>query len=285
MTDKPRMPRQVVADDGLPEFDRPPLAEVVLGIQFDPLVDLTSAKLGDVWKLFRDHFPKSEDHPPLAAAFERLDVPAQPRELQINLDFMRPPLPRCWFISEGGDEVLQFQQDRFHHNWRSAGGVPYPRYKVVRERFASEAAALTKLVVDAGIGAIEINQCEVSYINHIVADEIWSEHGQAGRVIRLLDPAPVHGLGPQEHVRLETSFLIVDDAQKARGRLHTSLVSGFLREGSKRMLALTLTARGAPMGSGVDGALEFLDLGRRWIVRGFTDLTTDRMHKAWGRTQ
>jgi hypothetical protein len=48
---------------------------------------------------------------------------------------------------------------------------------------------------------------------------------------------------------------------------------------------LTLTARGAPIGAGVAGALEFLDLGRRWIVRGFADLTTERMHIAWRRTR
>jgi uncharacterized protein (TIGR04255 family) len=284
MTAKPNMPRQAAPDD-LPEFERHPLAEMVLGIQFDPLVGLTSARLGEVWGLFRDRFPTSEDRPPLAAAFERLDAPAQPRELEINLDFMRPSLPRCWFISDGGDEILQFQQDRFHHNWRRAGASTYPRYPALRERFESETSALTALVATAGIGEVQINQCEVSYINHIVADEQWSEHGEAGRVLRLLDPAPAHQLGPQEHVRFEASFRITDEALTPRGRLHVSLVSGILREGSKHMLALTLTARGAPMGSGVAGALEFLDLGRRWIVRGFADLTTDRMHRAWGRTR
>lgn len=283
MTAKPRKPRPAAADD-LPDFAQPPLAEVVLGIQFDPIVGLSSARLGEVWGLFRDRFPTTEDHPPLAAAFEHLDSPAQPRELQINLDFMRPPLPRCWFTSRAGDEVLQFQQDRFHHNWRR-GASEYPRYPVVRERFESEATDLIEYLETAGIGAIEINQCEVSYINHIVADEYWSEPGQGGRVLRLLDSGSAHGLGPQEHVRLEASFLIVDESREPRGRLHASLVSGILRDGSKPMLALTLTARGAPIGSGVEGALKFLDLGRRWTVRSFADLTTERMHKVWGRTR
>lgn len=282
MSAKPSKNRRAEADD-LPDFARPPITEVVLGVQFDPLVGLSSGRLGEIWGLFRDRFPTTDDHPPLASSFERLEAPAQPREFQMNLDFMRPPLPRCWFTSKSGDEVIQFQQDRFHHNWRRAGAEEYPRYPVLRQRFESEANDLIKFVDSVGIGAIEINQCEVSYVNHILADESWSETSQAGRVFRLLAPSSAHDLGPQEHVRFDASFLIVDNSKEPRGRLHVSLVSGILREGSKRMLSLTLTARGAPMGRGVEGALAFLDLGRRWIVRGFADLTTEHMHTAWGR--
>jgi hypothetical protein len=49
------------------------------------------------------------------------------------------------------------------------------------------------------------------------------------------------------------------------------------------MFLLTLTARGRPGSDGIPGVLQFLDVGREWIVRGFTSITTATMHKIWGR--
>ena len=115
------------------------------------------------------------------------------------------------------------------------------------------------------------------------SDENWSEHREAGKLFRLLSDAGAMAL-PQamEHVRFDTAFLMKDDQGAACGRLHVSIASGFLTEDSTPMFAMTLTARGAPLGPGLDGALKFLDLGHRWIVRSFTELTTDPMHKTWG---
>ncbi len=50
------------------------------------------------------------------------------------------------------------------------------------------------------------------------------------------------------------------------------------------LLILNLTARGAPLGEGIEGAFAFFDLARRWIVHAFAELTTAEMHQVWGRT-
>jgi hypothetical protein len=48
---------------------------------------------------------------------------------------------------------------------------------------------------------------------------------------------------------------------------------------------MNLTARGVPLRAKgeteMEGAFAFFLLGREWIVKGFRDLTTDSMHKAW----
>jgi hypothetical protein len=44
------------------------------------------------------------------------------------------------------------------------------------------------------------------------------------------------------------------------------------------MFVMELTARGQ-VGTGT----EFFDLGRKWIVKSFAELTTPAMHKIWGR--
>lgn len=57
----------------------------------------------------------------------------------------------------------------------------------------------------------------------------------------------------------------------------------FLVQDDRPLLLLQLTARGAPIGEGLEGAREFFDLGREWIVKGFVDVTSPEMHGKWGR--
>ncbi len=275
-------------DDGLPEFERPPLAEVVLGVQFDPIVGLTAAHLGTIWDRFRKDFPRTEDRPTLATAFERLGPLAEPATVQLDLNLMtRPPLPRCWFINEVGDELLQFQQDRFHHNWRRMdAGRTYPRYEKLRERFGSELETVESIVVREKLGTVLANQCELTYINNIVAGQGWDHYREAGKVFGGFAASPQSGsLGNLEHLRYETAHPITLAGGRVVGRLWVSVVSGLMKDGGIPMFAMTLTARGEPLGKGRAGVIKFLDLGHRSIVKGFAELTTPHMHEAWGRTR
>jgi hypothetical protein len=67
------------------------------------------------------------------------------------------------------------------------------------------------------------------------------------------------------------------------GRLHIAAEPAFRRSDSSPIVVLTLTARGRPLGVGLDGVLAFLDLGHEWIVRAFDSVTTSKMHRIWGR--
>lgn len=62
----------------LREFSRPPLIEVVCGLQFAPL-DLLTVHIGDFWQMVRDRYPSFEDHAPLADISD-----AQDRRLRIE---------------------------------------------------------------------------------------------------------------------------------------------------------------------------------------------------------
>lgn len=74
-----------------------------------------------------------------------------------------------------------------------------------------------------------------------------------------------------------------DQSGQFLGRLTVSAQPAVRRSDKKPLIALTLTSRGRPIGAGISGVLTFFDLGREWIVRGFTDLTADEMHRMWGR--
>jgi len=57
----------------------------------------------------------------------------------------------------------------------------------------------------------------------------------------------------------------------------------FTVEDERPIYVLNMTARGAPLGDNLEGVLGFLDIGHEWVVRGFTAITSDVMHRVWGR--
>ncbi len=102
----------------LPSFDRPPVVEVVLSVQFEPLVSLHTPQLGLLWKEFEARFPKTEDQPPLPPSIEqfgRRSMPPVSFSIQ-EIDGATPP--RVWFLNREETELIQVQQDRFIVNWR-----------------------------------------------------------------------------------------------------------------------------------------------------------------------
>ena len=154
----------------LPDFGNPPLAETVLSIQFEPLAGLTAAHVGVLWQSFRDRLPIIEEHQRLPPALEKFGPPSPP-QVEVTVD-EKPPVPRLWFLNEQGTELIQVQSDRFVHNWRKMQSLdPYPRYEPIRDKFRDEVKTLGQFLKDERLGSLAVNQCEVTYVNHIEPSE------------------------------------------------------------------------------------------------------------------
>src|SRR5690606_23663769 len=79
-----------------------------------------------------------------------------------------PDLPRVFLVDETGQWLIQIQRDRFLHNWRvSRDGERYPRFPAVRQRFFDQWSRFEEFVAKNSLGAIEINQLEITYLNQI----------------------------------------------------------------------------------------------------------------------
>ncbi|SRR5579883_162209 len=269
--------------EDLPDFRKPPLAETVLSLQFEPVTGLTAAHVGLLWERFREKLPFLEEHPPLPPVFEKFDLPSQTK-LEVTFE-EKPPVPRTWFLNQEKTELIQVQPDRFIHNWRKVEGIePYPRYERIRERFRSEVAILEAFLKDEGLGTPAMNQCEVTYVNHIEPPGTWEGHGRLENVLKNWSPLPTGSFLPEpEDGGVRLRFIIPGQAGKPIGRLNVLLQPAWRKTDKAPMFVLTLTARGEPLGQGVDGAFAFFDLGRRWIVKGFGDLTAVEMQKVWER--
>ncbi len=262
----------------LPDFRKPPLVEVALSLQFEAVDGLTTAHIGLLWKKYRSQLPLIEEHPPLDPAFEKFDPP-RPKQVEIRFG-NKPPVPRVWFLSEAKTEVLQIQHDRFIHNWRKVGdGATYPRYEQIRDQFWREAQAFARFLSEEKLGLLSINQCEITYVNHVGSETEEVDFGKAENLVANWQSLTETAFLPKpEEVSLNWRYRMPDDV----GRLHV-MVRPVWNEKEQRFWTMSLMARGRPAGEGLERAFEFFDLGREWIVRGFTDLTTESMHSQWER--
>jgi len=112
----------------LPDFENPPLVEVALSVQFEPIEQMRTPQIGFLWAEFRDRFPVTQEHPPVDPVIERFGI-ARTGAPEVRLQMLEsPPLPRVWFVNPTGTELIQVQNDRFIHNWRKVDdGDKYPR--------------------------------------------------------------------------------------------------------------------------------------------------------------
>lgn len=276
-----------VPESPRPSFLRPPLVEVALSIQFEPLTDFRTPHLGLLWKEFGDRFRHVEEHAPLPHVVESLGAPA-PFRLEFELrTFDVPPMPRCWFLNEAGSEVIQVQQDRLIHNWRKVeGGTEYPHFTPLRARFQDELATFRRFVAREGLGEVLADQCEVNYVDEIHSGEGWDSHSQADRVFTTWSSRYSDDVLPQpEDVRFGIRYLIPEPGggDAPVGRLHINVEPAFTQEGNQPIFIIRTTARGMPLGDDDDGVLRFMDLGHNWATRGFAAITTEQMHERWGR--
>jgi uncharacterized protein (TIGR04255 family) len=276
-------PKAAMAGSRLPNFQSPPVSEVALSIQFDPLTGLQIHHFGLLWNEFRTRFPKVETHPPIdrtIETFQREPVVRSPVSFELVNPYMEP---RVWFVAATGNELLQVQRDRFVVNWRRVNpDDQYPRYRHARSMLEQEYAVFEKFVADQKLGKIVPNQCEVTYINQIQQCPVWDKHSQVGHVLNVMAPEfRDESLPTPEQFRFSAKY-IMGPMDAPVGRLHLDFQPAFRTADRKPIFAMNLTARGKPMGTGFAGAMAFIDLAREDIVRGFRALTTSQMHKEWG---
>lgn len=275
MTDRPT---------DLPDFKAPPVTEVVLGVQFNTLEGFLSPHLGLIWDAYRTNFPKIEEHPSLNPTFETFGPnPDVAGALQLRL-VTTADMPRVYFLNHNRTQLLQVQRDRFLHNWRKIGeGDNYPRFERMIETFQNGLTTLQRVLARQGLGPIVPNQCEVSYINQILLEEDKNVASFDRVFSGFSGSLSVEPLGMPEDGRFLFRYVIRRNGNPV-GRLLIAADPGRRQDG-QRIIQLSLTARGVPQTTDFDGVVDFLNDGRRHIVRAFTQVTSAEMHKKWGRIQ
>jgi uncharacterized protein (TIGR04255 family) len=265
--------------NSLPEFERPPLNEVVLGVQFKPLAKFHAAHLGLFWSLIRARYPQTEDKGPLAHVLEHAEIKPVAAKGELQFDDRAIP-PRCWFLDHAGVNLIQLQHDRFLRNWRQIDGTEiYPRYVVLAASFFDEWNEFISFLERERLPAPEINQCELTYVNHFEPDERWDLSKLDG-LLSFIRPRRDSFLTAPDFVGWTARYPIAG----TQGAGHVKLSTAFRTRDLKMILVLNLTARGAPKGSDCSVLRQWFDTAHEWIVRSFDELTDQAMHNVWGKT-
>lgn len=260
--------------NNLPDYENPPLSEVVLGVQFVPPPGYQQIYSRDVWELFKNDFPKVKEVEALPPSFETFGLPKIKRS-DIKL-LTGATHDRFWFLSEDETELIQFQQDRLLHNWRKLkdGSNPYPRFEKILPKFESELLKLEEYYLsNFTFMGLEINQCELTYVNHITLSDKKQPFDKWVRIVNLESLE-------FEDVSITTQKQLTSDDDEPYGRLICVCNSTFDQD-MKPIIELRLTVRGAPAKTNIEESLILLKNGRDIIVNSFDEITTKLAHEKW----
>jgi uncharacterized protein (TIGR04255 family) len=265
-----------------PEFENPPVSEMAMGVQFAPLPNFHAIHLGLFWATIRGEYPLEEDQAPVSPMVEPPSLmPTQPTVSAYAVTV--PPLPRCIYQTNDKTQLIQVQRDRFIRNWRRVEGTEtYPHYPSLVAGFRRDYEKFLAFVEHESLGPVNVNQCEMAYINTIERNAGWSELGELDKMFTFLQPNDHSGFLPSpELMTWQLRYKLPD----GRGRLHVEMSPTLRGRDMSLVLSLNLTVRGSPVGGSLSDIVSWFDLGHEWVVRAFADLTGPIAHKLWGIRQ
>ena len=255
-----------------PDFENPPVNEVVLSLQFEPLLEFEAAHIGLLWDKFRRNYPKTTTKGKINPMIEGF---GDPRPQTLNFKVVEEPdVPRCWFENNAGTELIQVQQDRFLFNWKqTTEKEPYVRYEAVLRKFKRHFNTFERFLREHDLGKVVPNQCEVTYVNQLVMGEGGSRWGQLGGVFSIWSGRHSDSfLGEPEDAMFRIKYRMLSKDNEPLGRLHVLCEPRIRLDDGALILRLELTARGAPLKKTKKAVFDFFDFAREYIVRGFTSI-------------
>ncbi|MGF1598827.1 MAG: TIGR04255 family protein [Acidimicrobiales bacterium] len=270
----------------LPDFSDPPIDEVALGLQFDPIEGFTDMHVGIFWPRVRHDYPRAESHPRRDHPVEDLSpgtglqvaVPAfqvvEPSESRGN---------RAWLISDDDSTLLQVQDSQFLRNWRRRD-TNYPRLDEHVEKFWSSYDEFCETLMVEKLARPNVKQIELTYFNFIEPRDPshFRMQGSASLATEGLDEKP-------EDVMFRLAYIDRDSGGNPLARLRIDVEPAYRAIENRPELQpgyrLTLSYR-SPMNSPSRKEIETaIDRGRRVIDFSFCDLTSIESQTKWGRIQ
>lgn len=270
-------PLAMISSDSSPNYSSPPVTEVILGVQFtEAVVDLNV--LASFSLSVKDTHKKRQQQPPLPRQTLAPSGPPPPITFEIENQF---PFPRTWFLNEDESEIVQVQGDRLVLNWRrmTPESAPYPSFAEISKKFAKHFFALSSAIGESGGPSVVVDFCEVTYVNQIKTD---SGSPRLGDILKTVAEPDLEFLPQGTDSHFSTRFEIGPaENQQVVGSLACTCVPGLAPDGGSAFL-LTLSGQVLPPSATEDGMWTAVEIGHKWVVDGFHDITTPEMHKVWG---
>lgn len=280
--------RKIKRPDDLPQWDKPPVDEVAISIQFNDVAGFKIVHYGQLADLYRNvGLTQYEDKGAINSSFEVFGKRVAP--IQFQFQAVDVPFPRVWYMSKDKHRLVQVQPDRFVYNWRKVEGEgKYPRLNDVLPEFVDRCQQFQTFLSDHELPQLTLNQCELSYFNIIEVEDDETFHQAFARVFRFwngeLNTGELNngGVLEQDAGNLALTYIVRAKDGTPLARIHSHAQAA--ERGNKRVIRFSLVFRGPwtkPVGQEL---LEFFALGREAIGRLFDSMVTERMHAQWGRS-
>ncbi len=265
----------------LPEYENPPIVEVVCGVTFDEIPALTAAPVGIFWQVLQPDFPRIQELPPLGPTVEIFD--GEKKEIEMKFSSI-PSLPREMFYSNDENRVIQIQRDRFIYNWRKfRPDDSYPRFTKVYDSFTKRFNQFKRLMEGTPFLFNPI-QYELTYINQITFGDFGQDIKGIGGLMPALNLSFENNelLKEPENFNFRVNFLLPNRI----GRLYVVARSGTFNADKTPVILLELRVRGLPDDLSEQARDEWFQTAREWVVKGFGELICkDIQNQVWRRKQ
>lgn len=261
-------------DPTLPDFERPPVVEIIAAVQFAPLPVFDIAQVIAIGREFDEWVVV--DAPQAIPPMTEAPTPQTLGQHAI-IGFGTPPV-RVILTTENGRWTGQIQQDRVAVHERKVEARPsFTNVAPMLHDFSDRASTALGTTIPGEQHAADL--VEVIYENRITpAAGGWSTLGELHRVLRIIDhPAGAPPFKDVEQATIAFSYALGDE-HGFGGRLRVIAEPRF--DGDGPAIGLRLTSRRFVRDADVDMIFHSCHAD---IVRGFTAITTEAMHEHWGR--
>lgn len=259
------------------DWKRPPVIEVVVGVQFDALPALTNGHLGWFWGDMHAEFPNSDDVPPIPPVVEAFGD-----EVSIGfpaLGFRRAAGDsRLRMTSIDGTKMIQVQNGWLVANWTRKGETEYPGFTGVKSLFDEAMRRFAAFLEERNLGVLKPNLWEVTYIDHLPAGTVWDTLADLPGIFPGLFGDGQCAHGANEAVDSTWAWRLSPHP----GRLRLSVQSARTNsEPSQEILLVRSIARGPLGADNVDSLDAALNFGRSSVVETFMGLASERAKRYW----
>ena len=251
-----------------PVFNKPPIVEKVMGLEFERLAQWDIPYFGVYWQQIKDIYPEFEIKPAILSR--------NGQEVILELETL--PSVRCWFKHKSETKLLQIQHDRFIYNWQSPANYDsYPHYDIIRPEFEAEWVKFCSFLETHQIDLPSIKQCDVTYVDHFVRGKEWNTLFDLPDVLNCWSGFSNDFLPEPDLIAIQTSYTLPDNNAKVVIEVQPATVNN----GNLEIIQLRITCFQKPISSEITDVLTSFDFCRDMAVKTFLRLTTDKMQALW----
>lgn len=246
-------------------------------------IDLTLGDYGLFWSEILSDFPLSQAASPVASELEQFEG-FRPIQRKVEL-LDASTLPRALFRNESKGELIQIQSDRFSFNWIKTGDDhEYPHSEAVFDAFFQFFERFVAYAQRRGLGNIVPLQCEITNVNVVKVSDVGNTFADVATVIKLPELSSREPQLELESQMMGAKHIIVGDNGKPIGRVHSVAQPSLRADTQELVYRFDITARGAPMGAGIEGIKGFFNEAVSAINGVFLAIVTHAGRQFWGET-